>query len=125
MSDTNTELPNIDVLAVGDTVTDDFIRLFDDQARVDEDETGKRLSMPFGLKVPFESSCVVPGVGNSANAAVNFALLGLRASLVTNLGEDLRGRDTVTTLHKKGVDTRFVKLHPGSKTNYHYVLWYK
>lgn len=120
------EKKQIDVISVGDTVVDDFIRLFEDQGKVDDNGKGdKWLSIPYGMKVPFEKSTVIYGVGNAANAAVNFAKLGLNSSLCTNLGDDERGRGVVRTLNKKHVDTSLVKLQRGKKTNYHYVLWYK
>ncbi|MFZ1812805.1 MAG: carbohydrate kinase family protein [Candidatus Saccharimonadales bacterium] len=116
----------IDVISVGDTVIDDFIRLFEDQGRVTDEGQGQRwLGVPYGMKVPFEKSTVIYGVGNAANAAVNFAKLGLNSALATNLGNDQRGRQVVTELQKKGVDTFLIKLQHGKNTNYHYVLWYK
>lgn len=116
----------IDVISVGDTVVDDFIRLFDEQGKVVDNGKGEKwLSIPYGMKVPFEKSTVIYGVGNAANAAVNFAKLGLNSSLVTNLGHDEHGREVVRTLDKKNVDTSLVKLQRGKKTNYHYVMWYK
>jgi ribokinase len=116
----------IDVISVGDTVVDDFIRLFEDQGKVVDNGKGdKWLSIPYGMKVPFEKSTVIYGVGNAANAAVNFAKLGLSSSLCTNLGNDEHGREVVRTLDKKDVDTSLIKLQRGKKTNYHYVMWYK
>ncbi len=118
------EQKQIDVISVGDIVTDDFIKLFDDQARIDDENGTKRISMEFGLKLPFDHSEVLVGVGNAANAAVNFAKLGLSSSLITNLGDDQRGRDMVMELQKNKVGTHFVKQHAGFQSNYHYVLWY-
>lgn len=116
----------LDVISIGDTVVDDFIKLGDDEASVEElGEGNSNLKIPFGAKIPFESSTVLYGVGNSANASVNFAKLGLKSGLISNLGNDEWGREVLSTLHKKGVETCMVKLHSGKKTNYHYVLWYK
>ena len=124
--DVNDNPNNIDVISVGDTVVDDFIRLFEDQGRVEDNGKGdKWLSIPYGMKVPFEKSTKIFGVGNAANAAVNFAKLGLNSTLATNLGDDDNGREVVRTLQKKGVDTFLIKLQRGKKTNYHYVMWYK
>lgn len=115
----------LDVLSVGDVVTDAFIKLLDNQARVDKDESGPRLSMPFATKVPFDHAEVVPAVGNAANAAVAFAKLDLASGLVANVGDDASGRDILAALHKARVDNRFVHINPGKASNYHYVLWYK
>lgn len=115
----------LEVLAVGDVVTDAFIKLLEEEAHVVQGHTGPELSMPFGTKVPFDHAEVVAGVGNAANAAVSFARLGLRAGLTANVGNDEWGREIITTLKHSGVDTRFVHINPGKKSNYHFVLWYK
>lgn len=114
----------LDVLSIGDVVTDAFIKLLPDQARVDHNDGGMRLSMPFGMKIPFDESIVLEAVGNAANAAVAFAKLGLQSGLVSNVGSDSWGRDIIDALHDKDVDTRFVHINPKKVSNYHYVLWY-
>ncbi len=116
---------SLDVLAIGDVVTDAFVKLFDDRAHTYENEHGKFLSMPFGTKVPFDYAKVIEGVGNAANAAVSFARLGLDSGLISNVGGDQYGRDIINALHKEKVDSRFVHINPGKISNYHYVLWYK
>ena len=117
--------PQLDVLSVGDVVTDAFIKLIDDQAEVEKTKDGPRLSMVFGTKVPFDHADVVPAVGNASNASVAFAKLGLKSGLVANIGNDPTGREILAALDKAGVDDRFVHINPGFKSNYHYVLWYK
>ena len=117
--------PQLDVLAVGDVVTDAFIKLLDDQAKVEKTADGPRLSMPFGTKVPFDHAEVIAAVGNAANAAVAFAKLGLKSGLVANVGNDDWGREIIAGLETADVDSRFVHINPGHKSNYHYVLWYK
>lgn len=116
----------IDILSIGDVVTDAFIKLLEDQADVQEDDKGNKwLLMPFGSKLPFDHAEVVEGVGNAANAAVAFARLGLNTGFVTNVGGDQQGRDIIAALDKNDIDTRFVRINPRKKSNYHYVLWYK
>ncbi len=118
-------MAHIDVLSVGDIVTDAFIKLLDDQAHTYENEHGKWIAMPFGQKVPFDHVEVLEAVGNAANASVSFARLGISSGLASNVGGDLAGRDIITALHKENVDSRFVRINPGKLSNYHYVLWYK
>ena len=115
----------LDVLSVGDVVTDAFIKLLDDEARVDKTDNGPRLSMPYGSKVPFDHAVIVPAVGNSANASVAFAKLGLKSGLVSNIGDDDWGREILRSLRRAKVDTRFVHINARKNSNYHYVLWYK
>ncbi len=120
------ETDQIDVLSVGDIVTDAFIKLQDDQAVVyNSDDDTKWLAMPFGMKIPFDHSEIIEAVGNAPNAAVSFARLGLNSALAANVGGDQHGRDMIVALHKKKVDSRYVHINPGKASNYHYVLWYK
>lgn len=117
-------MSHIDVLSVGDIVTDAFIKLFDDQAVAYENDHGKWLAIPFGMKVPYDHVEIMEAVGNAPNASVSFARLGLKSGLVANVGGDMHGRDMISTLHKNGVDSRFVRINPDKSSNYHYVLWY-
>lgn len=115
----------LDILAVGDVVTDAFIKLLDDGERIEHRPDGMWLAIPFGTKVPFDHVEVIPAVGNASNAAVTFAKLGLKSGLVSNVGADEAGREILRSLHKAKVDPRFVQINPGNSSNYHYVLWYK
>lgn len=127
----NTEAINqnggADFVAIGDMVIDAFIRLNEDsKTHIIEKENGaKEIALPFGDKVPFEFAEEVPAVGNSANAAVAAARLGLSSGLVVNIGKDHDGEKCLARLQEEGVSTAYVKSYEGKKTNYHYVLWYK
>ncbi len=114
-----------EVIAVGDVVTDAFIRLMEDQATTFENEHGKWLAMPFGMKLPFDHAEVIEAVGNAANAAASLTKLGVRTAYITDVGGDPHGRDIIAALQKNGINTKFVKIHNDKKSNYHYVLWYK
>jgi ribokinase len=116
----------VEVLSVGDVVSDAFIKLLDDKAWSYVDENGtKVLAMEYATKVPFDHAVIVEGVGNAANAAVSLTRLGLKCGFVTNVGEDKYGRGIIAALHTNKVDTRWVTVNPGKLSNYHYVLWYK
>ena len=115
----------IDFLAIGDTAIDDFIRLKDARVNCDINDENCTITMRFADKIPFESSTVVYGVGNAANAAVAAARLGFASGLVTNIGDDDRGDQVIEHFEKEGVDLKFATRHKNSPTNYHYVLWYE
>lgn len=113
------------ILAIGDIVTDAFVKLRDDQAEVFVDDKGvKRLSMEFGSKLPYERVDIVQAVGNSANAAVSFARLGLRAGLMAFIGNDQAGRDSLSYLKGENVMTDTVSVQELA-SNYHYALRYQ
>lgn len=115
----------MDILAIGDTAIDDFIRLKDATSTCDVNHEHCVLGVRLGDKVPYESNTVVPGVGNSANAAVAASRLGLQAALRAHVGADERGTMCIASLKSHGVDTSLVAIEERKLTNYHYVLWYE
>ena len=92
-----------DLLAIGDIVTDAFIKLIDNQAYVTENDQGKWLTMQFGTKLPFDHAEVLEGVGNASNAAVSASRLGLKTSFVTNVGDDKEGLSMIRALQKEKI----------------------
>jgi len=114
----------IDFVAVGDVVVDAFIKLKEAHVTCDIDKVNCEICMKFGDKIPFESATVIPAVGNSANAAVSASRLGLSSALISDIGGDRYGTECVDALKADGVSTRYVRIHKGMETNYHYVLWY-
>lgn len=114
-----------DFIAIGDIVTDAFIRLKEAKVHCDVRHERCEICMRFGDKIPYEDVYVIPAVGNSSNAAVSASRLGLRSALVSNLGDDYFGKECLDALTKEKVATDFVAVHKGEKTNYHYVLWYE
>ncbi|HEY9584002.1 MAG TPA: carbohydrate kinase family protein [Candidatus Paceibacterota bacterium] len=115
----------LDFLAVGDITTDAFIHLKEPSAHCDIDHGNMELCMNFGDKIPYDFVEVIRAVGNSPNAAVSAARLGLKSGLVANLGDDQNGKECVDVLKNEKVSTDFVKQHEGKETNYHYVLWFE
>lgn len=114
----------IDFLAIGDIVTDAFIRIKDAEASCDVDTGNCKLCVRFGDKVPYDSVEEVRAVGNSANAAVAAARLGLKTALIAHVGRDAQGDDCLDELTKNNIDISYMGRHEGLPTNYHYVLWY-
>lgn len=119
-------MSHYDIFTIGDVTTDAFIKLYDDDAKVLPGKGGMQwLAMPFGTKLPFDFSDVVPAAGNAGNAAIAFARLGLKSAIVSNVGTDAQGREIIAALEANDVDTDFVRVNRGKVSNYNYVLWYK
>lgn len=114
----------IDFLAVGDIVVDAFIRLKDAEVHCKINNEECEICMRWGDKIPYESATVVPAVGNSSNAAVAAARLGLNSALRAYIGADQYGQECLAALLREKVDTTYVEKAAGKHTNYHYVLWY-
>lgn len=113
-----------DFLAIGDTTIDAFIKLKDAHVNCNVKDDTCELCVRFGDKVPYESVEVIAGVGNSANAAVSAARLGLKTALRVHIGNDVNGEDCLNVWKKDGVITDLVVRENDKKTNYHYVLQY-
>ncbi|MFA5132057.1 MAG: carbohydrate kinase family protein [Candidatus Paceibacterota bacterium] len=111
-----------DLIAIGDTVVDVFIKL--NVGHVQETANGAELCLPYGAKVPYESATPVPAVGNSANAAVSASRLGLSSALIAFVGKDEHGEECLTRLKEENVGVEFMSQEEGKSTNYHYVLWH-
>jgi sugar/nucleoside kinase (ribokinase family) len=104
--------PHIDFLAIGDIVTDAFILLKEAKVTCDKHGENCMLSMRFGDKLPYEQVDIVRAVGNSPNASVSAA----------HLGDDENGKECLASLVSDKVLTKYVRVHAGRQTNYHYVL---
>lgn len=118
-------MQEFDFISIGYVATDNFIELLDAKVECEADKENCTITIPFGQKIPFKGSVLVPAVGNAANAAMSANRLGLRTAFVSNIGDDRSGQDDLEAFQKEGVDTRFITIHKNKKTNYHYVLLYK
>jgi len=74
-----------DFLAIGDSTTDAFIKLKDASVHCNIDREKCEICLRFKDKIPYEEVYVVPAVGNSANASVAAARLGLQSALMMRL----------------------------------------
>ena len=113
-----------DVLSVGDTATDVFIRLSDAHIRIWEDDHGRWMDLPFGGKVPFEYAQTVEAGGNAANAAVGLSRLGVSTAIAAHVGSDDIGRTMQKALEQEGVDTHLLRFDPSQPSNRNFVLWF-
>ncbi|MDQ5962016.1 MAG: ribokinase [Patescibacteria group bacterium] len=113
-----------DVVAIGDIVTDAFIKLKDANVHCKINQEDCELCVRFGDKVPFESVEIVKAVGNCANAAVSASRLGLSSALMSTVGNDQNGTECLEELTKNGVAIDYMSTNNDYPTNYHYVLWY-
>ncbi len=113
-----------DFIAIGDQTTDAFIHLRDAEVHSISPEK-KLICMRFADKIPYDNVEVVPAVGNSANAAICAARLGLKSALVTNVGADASGKEALAIYKKERVAKKYIKINRERKTNYHYVLSFR
>jgi sugar/nucleoside kinase (ribokinase family) len=115
----------VDFLAIGDPVVDEFIELQDASVHCDIDNENCTISMRWGDKIPFKSAVLIAGVGNSANAAVSAARLGLSSALLGIVGKDRYGEEIFEVYKNEGLDRDYLSMQEGVPTNHHYVLSYE
>ncbi|MHB8710440.1 MAG: carbohydrate kinase family protein [Minisyncoccota bacterium] len=115
----------MDFIAIGDTTVDEFITLKEARVSCDINRENCTISMKWGDKIPYDSSLLVPAVGNAANAAVAAARLGLSSGFVSNVGKDRFGEEILAAFKKEDVDTRYIVVNNDIPTNHHYVLSYE
>lgn len=113
-----------DFVAIGDIVTDAFIKIKDAAVHCNLKNDTCELCVRYGDKVPFEDVYVVKAVGNSPNAAVSASRLGVSSALIATVGADQNGKDCLEQLEKEHVSIEYMKMNTEYPTNYHYVLWY-
>lgn len=115
----------MDFIAIGDTVVDEFIKLKEAHVSCDVNHENCTIGMKWGDKIPYDSSILVPAVGNAANAVVAAARLGLSTGFISNVGNDRFGEEILAVFAREGVDTKYVAVNDGIPTNHHYVLSYE
>ena len=114
----------ISLVSIGDIAIDAFIRIKEASEVCSINSEACQLCLSFANKIPYEFDEIIPAVGNSANAAVAGAKLGLSSLLIAHIGKDKNGTDCLNSLKKSGVNISRIYSHKEKRTNYHYVLWY-
>ena len=115
---------NTPFITLGDVTNDAFITLKEAGVHCDVSTEQCTITMRWGDKIPYEDVTVVPAVGNSANAAVSAARLGLPTAFISFVGDDRNGEECITILQNENINTEYISKQSGKKTNYHYVLSY-
>lgn len=110
------------ILTVGDTATEALISLGEDDVEVTGGGSDKRLGIALGAKLAAKHAEVQDAVGGAANAAVAFSKLGVQPALMSWLGDDTVGQQSMAYLRRHGIDMSGVTVEKHRRSNYHYVL---
>ncbi len=115
----------IEFLAIGDIVSEPFIKIQDVDSQCDLKGQHCKLCFNFGEKIPYESAEVLHAVGNSPNAAVSASRLGLNTSLVAYIGDDQIGKEDLKVLIENNIHIDNISVTKDLLSNYHFVIWYQ
>jgi ribokinase len=94
----------IDVTCVGSALIDSFLSIHDANTNCRFNEETRELCFKHGQKIPLDSATFVLG-GNACNVSVGIARLGLKSSLVAEIGNDAFAHKILLSLKEENVDT--------------------
>ncbi len=110
------------VIAVGDTTQDIFLKMADASLQCDLDGKNCKICFDYADKIAVEGKTDVPAVGNAANHAIGAARLGLKAAIYTVVGDDDQGHKAEQVLSENNVDTKYVTFDKEHGTNLSVVI---
>lgn len=103
----NTAADGFDLITVGDSTIDTFIKIHDASVECDINHEECKLCVRYGDKIPVEAIARAVA-GNAANVASATAKLGLSVATYTHVGGDSEGQLIKKTLESAGVDCQYV-----------------
>ncbi|KKS72694.1 MAG: hypothetical protein UV42_C0005G0011 [Candidatus Magasanikbacteria bacterium GW2011_GWE2_42_7] len=112
-----------DLITIGDALVDIFFVLDEQTSHCHIDPEKKRICFDYAEKMSINQSTHDVG-GNAANVAVGARKLGLKTSILTEIGDDINGQVILEALKKKNVDLSLVHIHKEQETRYSVVLNY-
>lgn len=113
-----------DIITIGDTQIDTFIQLKEAIVNCEMNHGQCMLCVRYADKIPVEETLWTVA-GNSANAAVGFARLGLKTGIYTHIGEDDSGHQILRQFRREKVKREFIKIDKGNRSNHSTVLNFK
>lgn len=111
-----------DVIAVGDTTQDIFLKMEDVGLQCDLNQENCKICFDYANKIPVEQKTDVPAVGNAANHAMGAARLGLKTAIYTVVGDDAQGHAADDIFKQNKVDTRYLHFDMERGTNLSMVI---
>ncbi len=100
----------LDVVCIGNSLIDAFLTLNGESERCRVDHETHELCFHTDEKVPVDHAVFHVG-GNACNVSVGLSRLGLRSSLIVEIGNDAFSHKIKETLEKEGVDVSHVLVH--------------
>lgn len=100
--------PALDVITIGESLRDVFYLLHEASVSCSIHKERCLLCLEYAEKIPVQDIVKVRAAGNSANAAVGCARLGLKSAFVSWVGADSAGQEIRSALKAEGVDERFI-----------------
>lgn len=117
-------LMTYDIITIGDTTIDTFIKLSEATVNCTIDHDQCLLCVNYADKIPVEETLWAVA-GNSTNAAVGFSRLGFKTAIYTHIGNDDSGNLVTKTLRGEGVNREYILTDRNRRTNHSTVINFK
>jgi len=112
------------LITIGDSTLDTFLIIDDATLQCDLSREHCQLCFNYADKVPVTKATQAVG-GDAANVAVGCQKIGIKTTILTELGNDTNGKIVKEGLKKSDVDTSLIKIIKGKETRYSVILNYK
>lgn len=122
LTDNMTESFEHDVVAIGDTTQDIFLKMSDASVVCDLDQQNCKISFDYADKIAVDQKTDVPAVGNAANHAIGIARLGLKSAIYTVVGDDDQGQKAKQVFEENGVSSEYMSFDTKHGTNLSIVI---
>ena len=109
-------------LAIGDSSLDVFVMIDEASVSCQLNKPHCLLCLNYADKIPVSHMAKIPAAGNASNAAVGAARLGAKSMILSVIGDDDIGQETLAYWKREKVSTQFVSRDAHHPTNYSTVL---
>src|SRR5207253_1891042 len=113
---------SLDVVAIGDTTQDIFLKMSVGSLQCDINDANCHLCFDYGDKIVVDQKTDIAAVGNAANHAMGVSRLGLQSALYTVVGDDDQGHKSLSVLKENKVKTDYVVFDKKHGTNLSIVI---
>lgn len=113
-----------DIITIGDSTIDTFIRIHDAAIECDLNKKDCRICVEYGGKIPVES--IAYGMaGNAANVAAACSKLGMQTAIYTHIGNDWQGEMIKKQFDNFKIAQDYVTIDEVKKSNLSVVLTFQ
>jgi ribokinase len=115
---------NFDVVCVGNAKIDTFLTLHETNNHLRLIEETNELAIKFGEKVVVDKAELLLG-GNAANVSVGTSRLGLKTSIIAEIGKDEFAQKIISSLSSENVNTSNIIQTEGQQSSFSTIINYK
>lgn len=117
-------MSQFDIVCLGNVKIDQFLSIHEATSHLRLNPQTNELCLKYGEKIPIDDLKICLG-GNPANVAVGLSRLGLKTSIVAEIGNDEFAETLIKGLQSEKIDTTLVKRTDNQKTSVSIIISFK